>query len=169
MATSDSTTYFFTGNNPISFRAMQTSFVNGNTNAVRMQDYVRITDGDTAPDNMVVPDATENANVNTSTSDMKLSDFRGSIKEKKFTQTGDEEQYDIDLTKYSGVSWNSNLVKNVFKQMIINGRCYSDANNKSANDAAARFTSVGSKNFETVSPTLGAEPSDIKTYFLGSC
>jgi len=127
---------------------MQTSFVNGNTNAVRMQDYIRITDGDTAPANMVVPDATENANVNTSTSDMKVSDYRGSIKEKKFTQTGDEEQYDIDLTAYSGVSWNSNLSKNVFKQMIINGRCYSDANSKSSNSAAARFTASDTKNFE---------------------
>ena len=148
MATSDSTTYFFTGNNPISFRAMQTSFVNGNTNVVRMQDYIRITDGDTQPANMVVPDATENASVNTSTGDMKLSDYRGSIKEKKFTQTGDEEQYDIDLTAYSGVSWNSNLSKNVFKQMIINGRCYSDANSKSANSAAARYTASDTKNFE---------------------
>ena len=79
MATSDSTTYFFTGNNPISFRAMQTSFVNGNTNVVRMQDYIRITDGDTQPANMVVPDATENASVNTSTVDMKLSDYKLSL------------------------------------------------------------------------------------------
>ena len=147
MATSDSTTYFFTGNNPISFRAMQTSFVNGNTNAVRMQDYVRNT-GDETPANMVVPDATENADVNTSTSDMKVSDYRGSIKEKKFEMTGDEEQYDIDLTKYSGVSWNSNLSKNVFKQMIINGRCYSDDNSKIVGHAAARFESNDAKNFE---------------------
>lgn len=144
MATSDSTTYFFTGNNPISFRAMQTSFVNGNTNAVRMQDYVRITDGDTQPANMVVPNATENANVNTSTSDMKLSDFRGSIKEKIITQTGQEKQYDIDALS----EWNSNLALNVFKQMRINGRCYSDDNSVLAVHAGARFAFNDPKNFE---------------------
>ena len=101
MATSDNTTYFFTGNNPISFRAMQTSFVNGNTNVVSMSDYVRITNGDTAPANMVVPNATENANVNTSTSDMKVSDYRGSIKEKIFEMTGDVEKYDISKMRDS--------------------------------------------------------------------
>ena len=144
MATSDNTTYFFTGNNPISFRAMQTSFVNGNTNVVSMSDYVRITNGDTAPANMVVPNATENANVNTSTSDMKVSDYRGSIKEKIFEMTGDVEKYDIDGTP----SWNSNLTLNVFKQMRINGRCYSDDNSKIVGHAAARFESNDAKNFE---------------------
>jgi len=54
----------------------------------------------------IVPDATENANISTS-SNWKLSQFRGSIKYYYITQSGTDLNFDIDAQ-----SWHSNINKN---------------------------------------------------------
>ena len=68
----------------------------------------------------IVPDATENANISTS-SNWKLSQFRGSIKYYYITQSGTDLNFDIDAQ-----SWNSNLNKNVRKFLFVDGTCGSN-------------------------------------------
>lgn len=63
--------------------------------------------------NPVVPDATENANISTS-SNWKVSQFRNSIKYYYIAQTATEINLDIDT-----LSWNSNLNKTVRKFLFV--------------------------------------------------
>ena len=71
----------------------------------------------------VVPDATENANISTE-SNLKLSQFRNSIKYYFITQTGtDDNNSSLSSPGFNigSQSWNSNLNKNVRKYMYLNG------------------------------------------------
>lgn len=73
---------YYTGNNSISFRSLQTNF-GGNSNNVKFSTYYRNTNVDES--NPIVPDATENATIPTS-STIEASDFRNSIKKYYVTQ-----------------------------------------------------------------------------------
>jgi hypothetical protein len=113
MSVSSNTVTHFNGNSAISFRALQTTF-GGNVNSVQFSTYKRNTNLDET--NPIVPDATENANISSSNSNLQLGDFRGSIKQYILTQTSSNTDLDIDAQ-----GWNSNLTKNVIKTFVVNG------------------------------------------------
>jgi len=124
MAVSSNTVTHFNGNSAISFRALQTTF-GGNANSIKFSTYKRNTNLDeTDP---IVPDATENANISTTDSNLQLGAFRGSIKQYILTQTGSNTTLDIDSQ-----SWNSNLSRNVIKQFQINGTISATTNTDTA-------------------------------------
>lgn len=126
--TNNQTKYFSSG--AISFRALKDTFNSsaGNNN-IKFSTYKRDTDkNETDP---IVPDATENASISSSNSNLIASDFRNSIKQYIITQTSTDTEVDIDAQ-----SWNSNLNKNVRKQFRVNGTIEAD----SPTDDAARFS-----------------------------
>jgi hypothetical protein len=88
---------------------------------IKASELRRITStSDTSP---VVPDATENANITTS-SNWKTSQFRNSIKYYYITQSGTDDNTSSPSSPGFNIgtqSWNSNLNKNVRKYMYLNG------------------------------------------------
>jgi len=131
MAVSNNTVTHFNGNSAISFRALQTTF-GGNFNSVQFSTYKRNTDLDNT--DPIVPDSTENANISSSNSNLRASNFRGSIKQYILTQTSSDSTVDLDSQ-----SWNSNLAKNVIKTFQVNGTmaATSTGNQGAAFDAEA--------------------------------
>lgn len=116
MTVSNNTTTYFNGNSAISFRSLQSVF-GGNFNSVKFSTYIRNTNLDST--DPIVPNATENANIVTTTtagSNLKASQFRGSIKYYILSQSGNDTTLDIDAQ-----SWNSNLNRNVIKFFNVNG------------------------------------------------
>jgi hypothetical protein len=113
MSVSNNTTTYFNGNSSISFRSLQSVF-GGNFNTVKFSTYIR--DASVDSTNPIVPNATENANIVTTASNLKASQFRGSIKYYILSQSGNDSTLDIDAQ-----SWNSNLNKNVIKYFNVGG------------------------------------------------
>ena len=109
MAIQISATQYFSGSGAISFSAMRNTFrLNNPTGQISASELLRNTSlTETDP---VLPDATENDDVATST-DWKTSQIRDSIKFYNVTQTDTNVNLDID-----GLSWNSNLNKNIVKK-----------------------------------------------------
>ena len=101
-----------------------------NSGSIKASELLRITS--TSNTNPVVPNATENSSIATS-SNWKLSQFRNSIKFYYITQSGTDTNFDIDSQ-----SWNSNLNKNINKVAFIDGTCGST----STSSAAARFNAT---------------------------
>jgi len=89
-------------------------------NPISASDLLRVTS--TSNTNPVVPNATENANITTSSSNWKTSDFRGSIKYYYVRQTGTNTNVNIN-----NLSWNSNRDKNVRKVYFVDGTIGSNA------------------------------------------
>lgn len=81
---------------------------------------------DVSVSNPIVPDATENASISTG-NDLRLSQFRNSIKYYYITQTDTNTNFDI-----SGQSWNSNLNKSIRKIMFMSGTCGSSSSSTPA-------------------------------------
>ena len=131
MTVNNNTTYL-NNSGAVSFRSIQSHFANGNSNVIKMGDYTRNTDENLTPGQITannggcVPHATENSDVNTSKSDMRMSDYHGTIREYRMTMTGCEEMW-----KIQNESWNSNLDKNVFCHMTVNGTSWSHESNTS--------------------------------------
>ena len=115
--------YFTSG--AISFSAMRNTFrLNNPTGTISASELLRNTDvTNTDP---ILPDATENNDVATSTN-WKTSQIRDSIKFYNVTQTNTNVNLDID-----GLSWNSNLNKNIVKKMNIEGICGSNTTGTAA-------------------------------------
>ena len=86
----------------------------------------------TTTTNPIVPDAVENGSISTS-SNLKLSQFRNSIKYYYISQSGTDTNLDIDA-----LTWNGNLGRNINKFMFIDGTCGSS----SATSAAAEFAAT---------------------------
>ena len=119
--------YYTSGS--ISFSSLRTTFraqqVDGSfssdTLPIKASELRRITStSDTSP---VVPDATENANITTS-SNWKTSQFRNSIKYYYITQSGTDDNTSSPSSPGFNIgtqTWNSNLNKNVRKYMYLNG------------------------------------------------
>lgn len=129
---SNQTKFFSSG--AISARALKDNFNSGASNKnIRFSTYKRNTDKNET--NPIVPDATENANVPTTNSDISASDFRNTIKEYIVTQSGSNTEVDIHDGSAAGQRWNNNLAKNVKKEFRVNGTI--DANSPS--DDAAVF------------------------------
>jgi len=97
---------------------------NSDTGEIKAFDLRRITSSSNT--NPTVPNATENANITTS-SNWKASQFRGSIKYYYITQSGTDINFDIDAQ-----SWNDNLDKNVRKFLFIDGTCGSNSSSSPA-------------------------------------
>jgi len=123
ISVSKSGPYFTSG--AISFSAMRNTFrLNNPTGTISASELLRNTDvTNTDP---ILPDATENNDVATSTN-WKTSQIRDSIKFYNVTQTNTNVNLDID-----GLSWNSNLNKNIVKKMNIEGICGSNTTGTAA-------------------------------------
>ena len=105
---------------------------NSDTGEIKASELLRNTN--TSTTNPVVPNATENANISTS-SNWKTSQFRDSVKfyYVVLPSSDDVTNFDIDSQ-----SWNSNLDKNIVKVMFIDGVCGSN----STSSYAATFDST---------------------------
>ena len=126
------TTYFSSGE--IKFSAIRDTFGDLAGTNVSASDYLRNAgdDVDWSDDPDIsprVPNATENADVATS-SNWKTSQLRDSILEYNITQSGNNEELEFADTDTS--EWNSNLSKNVTKQMNVTGVIYANQVNKYA-------------------------------------
>ncbi len=119
--------YYTSGS--ISFSSLRTTFraqqpdgsFSADTLPIKASQLRRITS--TSDTNPNVPDATENANVATS-SNWKTSQFRNTIKYYFITQTGTDDNTaspSVPGFNIGTQSWNSNLNKNVRKYMYLNG------------------------------------------------
>jgi hypothetical protein len=120
--------YYSSGS--ISFSSLRSNFKEAGSGSISASELRR--NASTSDTNPVVPDATENASVSTS-SNLALSQFRNTIKYYYITQTGTDLNFDIGAQ-----TWNSNLNKNVRKWMYINGTCGSN----SISSSAATFAST---------------------------
>ena len=111
--------YFTSG--AISFSAMRNTFrLNSPTGTISASELLRNTD--TTNTDPILPDATENNDVATSTN-WKTSQIRDSIKFYNVTQPSGDTNVNLDI---DGLSWNSNLNKNIVKKAIIQGICGSN-------------------------------------------
>jgi len=126
MAIQISATQYF-GSGAISFSAMRSTFrLNNPTGTISASELLRNTDvTNTDP---ILPDATENSDVATST-DWKTSQIRDSIKFYNVTQPSGDTNVNLNI---DGLPWNSNLNKNVVKKMNIQGICGSNTTGTAA-------------------------------------
>jgi len=125
--------YYTSGS--ISFSSLRSTFKETSSGSLKISELLRNTTvGNTNP---VVPDATENASIPTTTLNFKTSQFRSSIKYYYITQTGTDLNFDIDAQ-----NWNGNLTKNIRKWMYINGTCGSNSSSSSAADFNATAYNV---------------------------
>jgi len=102
--------YFSSGS--ISFSDLRNTF-RGTDGTISASELRRDTSVDS--EYPVVPDATENSSISSS-SNLKLSQFRNSIKYYDVTQDGTDSGVNM-----SSMPWNSNLGKNIRKKFFING------------------------------------------------
>ena len=121
MAIQISATQYF-GSGAISFSAMRSTFrLNSPTGIISASELLRNTDiTNTDP---ILPDATENSDVATST-DWKTSQIRDSIKFYNVTQPSGDTNVNLDI---DAQSWNGNLGRNIIKKMNIQGICGSNS------------------------------------------
>jgi len=116
--------YYSTGS--ISFSSLRSNFKETSSGTISASELKRITS--TSNTNPIVPDCTENrtsgplSNGISTENNLKLSQFRNSIKYYYITQTGTDLNFNIDSQ-----SWNSNLNKNIVKKMYISGVCGSNS------------------------------------------
>jgi hypothetical protein len=120
--TASSTSLFTSG--AIQFSSLRSSFKEVSSGSVSASELKRNTN--TSSSNPIVPDSTENASVSTS-NNLKLSQFRNTIKYYDLTQSGTDTNLDLFAQ-----SWNSNLYKNIVKRMIVNGTCGSTSTGTAA-------------------------------------
>ena len=112
--------YFTSG--AISFSAMRNTFrLNNPTGEISASELLRNTDvTNTDP---ILPDATENDDVATST-DWKTSQIRDSIKFYNVTQPSGDTNVNLDI---DAQAWNGNLGRNIVKKMNLQGICGSNS------------------------------------------
>ena len=112
--------YFTSG--AISFSAMRNTFrLNNPTGTISASELLRNTDvTNTDP---ILPDATENNDVATST-DWKTSQIRDSIKFYNVTQPSGDTNVNLDI---DAQAWNGNLGRNIVKKMNLQGICGSNS------------------------------------------
>ena len=112
--------YFTSG--AISFSAMRNTFrLNNPTGQISASELLRNTSlTETDP---VLPDATENDDVATST-DWKTSQIRDSIKFYNVTQPSGDTDVNLDI---DAQAWNGNLGRNIVKKMNLQGICGSNS------------------------------------------
>ena len=112
--------YFTSG--AISFSAMRNTFrLNNPTGEISASELLRNTD--TTNTDPILPDATENNDVATST-DWKTSQIRDSIKFYNVTQPSGDTNVNLDI---DAQAWNGNLGRNIVKKMNLQGICGSNS------------------------------------------
>ena len=122
--------YFDGGASPsnttnMKFSQMRDTFrLNNPTGAISASELRR--NIDTTNTDPIVPDCTENNDVS-SANNWKVSQIRGSIKYYYITQTGTDVIFDIDAQ-----AWNSNLAKNIIKELRVNGTIASNSTSQFA-------------------------------------
>jgi hypothetical protein len=116
--------YYSSGS--ISFSSLRLNFKESASGSISASELRKNTT--TTNTNPVVPDATENASISTS-SNLKLSHFRNTIKYYYITQTGTDTNFDIDAQ-----TWNTNLSKNIRKWLYVQGTIGSNSTGSSAAD-----------------------------------
>ena len=126
--------YFASGS--ISFSQLRTNFKETSSGEVKASELLRVTD--TTNTDPIVPDATENSNIATSTN-LKASQFRNSIKYYNLNQGASDT--DLNLTISASSLWNGNLGKTIVKTVTLAGTTGSTTANTSAAvlDAAAVY------------------------------
>ena len=138
MSITNTQTKFFTSGE-IKFSAIRDTFGDLAGTDVRASDYLRNdgTDIDWEASGQAntisprVPDATENADVSTST-DWEVSDLRDSIVEYNVTQDASTNDEELEYADDNVPTWNNNLSKNVNKTMSVEGTIYSNEVSKFA-------------------------------------
>ena len=106
--------YFTSG--AVSFSAMRNTFrLNNPTGTISASELLR--DTNTSNADPILPDATENSDVATST-DWKTSQIRDSIKFYNLTQPSGDTNVNLDI---DAQAWNGNLAKNIVKKMNLQG------------------------------------------------
>jgi len=119
---------------------------NTDTAAISASQLLRNTT--TTDTNPTVPNATENSGIAASQSNWKVSQFRNSVKYYYITQSGTDENFDIDTQ-----NWNTNLAKNINKFMFIDGTCGS---NSSSSVSASFNATAYNLTFDVYGSVLGA-------------
>ena len=116
MSLTVSKTELFTSGS-ISFSSLRSSFKETSSGSISASELRR--DTDVTETDPIVPDSTENRNSGTlsdgisTSNNLKLSQFRNSIKYYYITESGTEINFDIDNP--TPVDWNTNLDKNINK------------------------------------------------------
>jgi hypothetical protein len=125
--------YFSSGS--ISFSQLRSNFKETSSGSVSASELLRVTD--TTNTDPIVPDATENSSIATS-SNLKTSQFRNSIKYYNLNQgSGDT---DLNLNIANSSLWNGNLDKTIVKTVTLAGTTGSTNGNASASlDASAIY------------------------------
>lgn len=130
MAVSVSKTLLFTSG-PIKYSDLRNQFKQVPSGAISAAELLRnVNVNETNP---IVPDATENADISSSTN-LRASQFRDSIKTYGVNQSGTDIQLDLST---NATTWNNNLNKNIRKTFNITGTLGS--NNEAAGEAAFRL------------------------------
>ena len=112
--------YFTSG--AISFSAMRNTFrLNNPTGDISASELLRNTD--TTNTDPILPDATENDDVATTTN-WKTSQIRDSIKFYNVTQPSGDTNVNLDI---DAQAWNGNLGRNIVKKMNLQGICGSNS------------------------------------------
>ena len=135
--TNTQTKYFTSGE--IKFSAIRDTFGDLAGTDVRASDYLRNAGddvdweapGQTKTISPRVPDATENADVSTST-DWEVSDLRDSIVEYNVVQDASTSDEELEFADTNVPTWNNNLSKNVNKKMSVEGTIYANEVSKYA-------------------------------------
>ena len=135
--TNTQTKYFTSGE--IKFSAIRDTFGDLAGTDVRASDYLRNAGddvdweapGQTKTISPRVPNATENADVSTST-DWEVSDLRDSIVEYNVTQDASTSDEELEFADTNVPTWNNNLSKNVNKKFSVEGTIYADEVSKYA-------------------------------------
>ena len=135
--TNTQTKYFTSGE--IKFSAIRDTFGDLAGTDVRASDYLRNAGddvdweapGQTKTISPRVPNATENADVSTST-DWEVSDLRDSIVEYNVTQNASTSDEELEFADTNVPTWNNNLSKNVNKKFSVEGTIYADEVSKYA-------------------------------------
>ena len=165
--------YFSSGS--ISFSQLRTNFKEKSTGEVKASELLRVTD--TTNIDPIVPDATENSSIATS-SNLKTSQFRNSIKYYNLNQGGGDT--DLNLNISDSTLWNGNLGKTIVKTVTLAGTTGSTNGNAAASlDASAVYNVLliitgsiqgtgGSAGTETVNGGDGGDAIYINTNSTGT-
>ena len=123
--------YFSSGS--ISFSQLRSNFKKTSSGSISASELLR--DTDVTETDPIVPDATENASISSSTN-LKLSQFRNSIKYYNLNQSGT----DVNLNIANSSLWNGNLGKNIVKTVTLAGKSGSTNSSPAASlDASAIY------------------------------
>ena len=117
--------YFASGS--ISFSQLRSNFKEATSGEVKASELLRVTD--LTNTNPIVPDATENANIATS-SNLKTSQFRNTIKYYNLDQGSGDTDDRLDIADAD--LWNGNLGKTIVKTVTLAGTSTSETENEPA-------------------------------------